>query len=133
MDEKKIVKLFLENGFQISANTLSLVKENPIEIINKLKKTKPRPFIVTKNHIEKIMGKSKQKKKTKIKIIKEFHILKKPVRVEDYTKHFLSRYEKIRNIISKNTILERLISINKITPKTENFSIIGLVREKKAI
>ncbi|RKY24063.1 MAG: hypothetical protein DRP62_04635 [Planctomycetota bacterium] len=130
MNEREIVKLFLENGFQISVSALSLVKEDPEGILHELKKLRPRPFIVTENHVKKIINEAGGKK-PQIKILKEFHLTKKPIKIEDYTKHFLSRYEKMRNILLKHTSLKRLISINKITPKTQDFSIIGLVREKK--
>jgi len=47
MEEKKIVKLFLQNGFQLSKSALTIIPPNPEEVIPELKKIKPRPFIVT--------------------------------------------------------------------------------------
>lgn len=48
MKEQEIIKLFLGHGFQITKETLPLVSENTKDIINKLEKLTPRPFIITK-------------------------------------------------------------------------------------
>ena len=97
MEEKKIVKLFLCNGFQLSKSALSIVQTNPEGIISELKKIKPRPFIVTDKHIKKIL-KASNFKPTKVKKIKEFTFNKNPLEVNDYVEHLLSRYKKIKSI-----------------------------------
>jgi len=125
MEQKETVKLFIENGFQISNNILEKVSKNPEKIIKKLKTLKPRPFIITEKYLEKIM----EEEETQIKIIKRFFFDEKEMRVGDYTKLFLLRYDKIKNILSKNKSLDKLISINRLDGMGE-FSIIGIVREK---
>jgi len=129
INEKEVIRLFLKNGFQISKKALPMVLTNPDAIIHTLKFMKPRPFIVTEKHIRKIF-KEPIKPKVEIKTIKIFKKKETPIRIEDYIKFFRSRYEKIRNILSKHMIHEKLISINKITNQTKNFSIIGIVRDK---
>ena len=42
MNEEEIVKLFLKNGFQVSKNALSLILENPEQILSELKKNETK-------------------------------------------------------------------------------------------
>ena len=60
MKEQEIIKMFLKHGFQITKDTLPLVSENTGNIINKLEKLKPRPFIITKKHIKLISSPKKE-------------------------------------------------------------------------
>jgi DNA polymerase II small subunit/DNA polymerase delta subunit B len=129
MNEEKVVKLFLRNGFQISKNALPLILENPEQILYELKKMKTRPFIISEQHIKNIQ-KPVKIRPAEIKIIKEYKQEKRPVSVKDYVDHFLSRYEELKKILSKKMEAERLISINKIATQTMMCSIIGIVREK---
>lgn len=129
MNEEEVVRLFLQNGFQISRNALPLVLENPEQILSELKKMKPRPFIISEQHLKNIQ-KTVKIKPVEIKRIKEYKQYKKPVSVKDYVNHFISRYEELKKIISKKMTDEKLTSINKIATQTTTFSIIGVVREK---
>jgi len=129
MGEEEVVRLFLKNGYQLSKAALPLVLSNPEQIISKLKKLKPRPFIITEKHVKKILKETK-KPIPKVEMFKECRQLKTPIKIDDYVKHFLTRYEKIKKFLSKRMNPEKLISINKITPQTITFSIIGIVREK---
>ena len=90
---------------------------------------KPRPFIISEQHIRSIQ-KPVKIKPAEIKLIKEYKQEKRPVSVKDYVDHFLSRYEELKKIISKKMGAEKLISINKIATQTMMFSVIGVVREK---
>ncbi|MHA1860580.1 MAG: hypothetical protein ACTSVF_05775 [Candidatus Asgardarchaeia archaeon] len=132
MDEKDLVMLFLKNGFQVSADALPMLKENPEFILEGLKKLKPRPFIVCKKHVRLVLDAEKKNSgaKRRVQVLKEFCFQKKAMRVDDYVNSMLSFYEAMRKIIMDRVTLERLISINKISEKTQRFSIIGLVREK---
>lgn len=131
MDEREVVRFFLDKGYQLAEGALSLVSSDPEQIISELGKLKPRPFIVTEDHVKKIFEKSEKPKEFEARIVKEFHPQKESIKVEDYVEHFASRYEKLKTILSQHASLEKLISINKITPDTREFSIIGLIREKK--
>jgi len=106
-----------------------LVVENPEQILSELKRMKPRPFIISEQHIRSIQ-KPVKIKPAEIKLIKEYKQEKRPVSVKDYVDHFLSRYEELKKIISKKMGAEKLISINKIATQTMMFSVIGVVREK---
>lgn len=128
-NEEEVIRLFLKNGYQISKTALPLVLPNPEEIISRLKKLKPRPFVITEKHIKEILE-EKKKPKSKIETLKEYMPLKTPIKIGDYVKHLHSRYVKIRTILSKRMDEEKLISINKITQQ-KNPSLIGIVREKE--
>lgn len=129
MNEEEVVKLFLRNGFQISKNALHLILEDPERILSELKKMKPRPFIISEQHIKNIQ-KPVKIKPAEIKIIKEYTFEKRPISVKDYVDHFLSRYEELKKIISRKMETEKLTSINKIATQTMMCAIIGIVREK---
>ncbi len=129
MNKEEIIRLFLKNGFQISKSALGLVPENSQMIISKLKKIKPRPFIVTEHHIKKFL-KDNPDKQINVKLIKEYSFSQTPVCVDDYVKGLSSRYEKIKSLLLKRMAPKKLVSINKINPRTTTFSLIGLVRKK---
>ncbi len=134
MEEKEVIKLFLDRGFQISKEALPLVIEDPEIILNGLNTLQPRPFIVTSNQVKKVFKELDLRKKEKpdIKLVSTFDFDKNPVSIEDYSKKFLSLFENIKSQLTANTELGKLISINKISPKTSEFSVIGMVREKRS-
>jgi DNA polymerase II small subunit/DNA polymerase delta subunit B len=129
MNEEEVVRLFLQNGFQISRNALPLVLENPEHVLYELKRMKPRPFIISEQHIKNIQ-KPVKIKSVETKLIKEYMQEKKQVCVKDYVDHFISRYEELKKIIEPKMGDEKLISINKIAIQSMLFSVIGVVREK---
>ncbi len=117
MNEKETVKKFLEHGFQITNDTIPLVSKNTDIIIKKLENLKPRPFIVTKKHVEPILSNNKKK------------IEHKPVKINDFIQYLQSKYEDFRKVILEKNKLENLLSINKISEQSDNFSLIVLVRK----
>jgi len=125
MDDKKIVKMFLDNGYQLSGDAIPLVRSNPTQILERLGELKTRPLIITGHHIKKITTKPK-----KFKILKEFVPEKEPIKIDDYTKHILLKYDKIRNMFLKRFKKKKLISIANISPRTSKFSIIAAVKKK---
>lgn len=118
MEQEKLIKLFIKNGFQLTKSAIPLIDE-PEKIIEKLKKMKPKPFFITAEHIKKIKL-SKEPKEKKIKI-----------KINEIVECIQSYYKKIsKNILKKNK-LENLLSINKINENSKKFSIIGMIRWKK--
>ncbi len=128
MDEREAVKLFLDNGFQISKDVLPLVISEPQFIINEINKLNPRPFIVTQDHIKKI--KNRTEERIDINDMRIYSYEKKELNINDFANSYAIKYEKLSKLIQKNNNLEKLVSINKITPKTTEFCIIGIVRDK---
>ena len=86
--EEEDIRLFLKSGYQISKTALPLVLSNTEEIISGVEKLKPRPFIITENHVKKILG-DRKKPRIKIEILKEYKPQKKPIKIEDYVKNLL--------------------------------------------
>lgn len=129
MNEKETVKLFLDNGFQLSQEVLPIVNKNPEKYLSLAHNLTPRPFIISRKHLEKAED-IKKTKKIKVDLIKEFSSQKEKLKTEDYTRCFSETYTKIKEILLNNTQLKKLISVNKITPKTTDFSVIVSVRRK---
>jgi len=151
MNKKDILVKLLEHGYQPHPDSLDLLIENSSkfkEIISELNLLKPRPFVLTQdillnlNTIKKLNGveniekikKSKLLKdikiKTKVEVLKRFEIKRRKKTINDFISYFTSRYNQIRKMLVGRLDLINLLSINKLTQRTNNFSIIGLVREK---
>jgi hypothetical protein len=129
MNEEETVKLFVKNGFQLSKNALRPATKDPKMIVSELKKIRPRPFIITEQHIKNVLTVSPNEA-TNEKKIKKHSAKKTSFRVDDYVKDLHSYYEKNKSLLLKKHSLKKLISVNKITPRTIIFSVIGLVRKK---
>ncbi len=129
MDEKQVIKLFLRNGFQLSKGALGLVSKEPEIILSRLKKITPRPFIITEQHIKNVL-KETPKKSAQKKVKKEHSSSEALVHVDDVVKKLHSRYEETKSLLLKQITPKKLVSINKITPRTIVFSVVGLIREK---
>lgn len=127
--EEEVIRLFLKNGYQLSKGALPLVLHNPHKILEDVSKLRPRPFIITEEHVKKIFTSSK-KPKPEIIVLKRYEILKKQIKIKDYIKNFQTRYEKIKNILTERMRGENIISINKIPPYVSTFSVIGIVRRR---
>jgi len=67
---------------------------------------------------------------SKVKIISSPQITPKKIEVQDFVKHFKSRYEQIRNILQERN-LENLTSIRRINEKKENKTVIVSILDKK--
>jgi DNA polymerase II small subunit/DNA polymerase delta subunit B len=128
MEKEDVIKIFLRHGYQLSNSALPLVMSSPEKIIKDLNKFEPRPFIITEHHIKKILE-EKTKQIYDVKLLKEFRPSLNKFTVDDVVAHFLSTYDKTKKIIFEHMPTEKLISINKITPKTQYFSIIAIVKE----
>ncbi|MEK6909077.1 MAG: metallophosphoesterase [Nanoarchaeota archaeon] len=55
----------------------------------------------------------------------------KKIEVSDFVGHFRARYKEIQNILLRRNNLDNLISINKISNTRQQFTIIGMVSEKR--
>jgi len=126
MTEEETIRLFIKNGYQLSKNALPLVLPNPEQIISELSKLKPRPLFVTEYHIKKL---SPNTVKINIQVLKEYKTVKKKLKIENYVNFLCDSYDKIKPILLKKMKKEKIISINKISSKTNTFSLIGITRE----
>ena len=55
----------------------------------------------------------------------------KKIEVSDFTGHFRARYQEIQKMLMHRPGMDKLISINKISSKRDNFTIIGIVSDKR--
>ncbi|MBU5689715.1 MAG: hypothetical protein QXM68_00655 [Candidatus Aenigmatarchaeota archaeon] len=127
MDEKEIVKTFLDMGVQLTKDSLALIKTNPEIVISEVKNMKVKPFFLTYDYVNSILNKHRDPKQ-RIKILKQWKIQQKTVKIDDYNFHLTKKYEKIRDIFISYGI--NAISINKINENTREFSAIGLIFSK---
>ena len=68
---------------------------------------------------------------TPVKILSSPIFAPKKLEVRDFVKNFRNRYNFLKGILQQRTELEGLISIDKIVGNNRNFSIIGIVTEKR--
>jgi len=126
MEKREIIKKFLAIGSQLDFASLEFFFKNQDKIDQFLQKTESKqlPKIITMNFLRSFL------KEPNIETLKTFSYKKRRVSVQDTVRYFTNTYEKLRNMIAGNPDLINLISINKITTQTKNFSLIGSVREK---
>jgi DNA polymerase II small subunit/DNA polymerase delta subunit B len=126
MERQEILKEFLSRGSQLDTKSLEFFYQNPSELDNFFEKTKSitLPSIISLEFVQSFSEKD---------IIK---INNKPaerlakISTDDFV-HFLNRrYELINSFFANRLELVNLISINKISPTSKNFSLIVMVKEK---
>jgi len=128
MDDREIVKTFLDMGIQITNEALPIIRNDPEFFVEEVKKLKIKPFFLTKSILEDILAKNR--KTASIQVSKEIILNKKALRVDDYANYYLRKYEMIKDIFTSSGI--SAISINKVTETTKNFFTIGIIREKSS-
>ena len=135
VERKEIILAFLKSGFQLHPKAIEFLSQHEDkvnELIKKLSSVKPKPLIVTLEMVKDLLEEKTRKEKTrgKVKIIRKFEVQKEKRSVDDVLNYLLDRYEKMKKILITRLDLVNLISINKLTSRTQKFSIIGIVREK---
>lgn len=126
MKKTEIIKIFREKGFLLEPKLLNFLSKNAEKIDFLLS-------LIDKKHIkQKILSLQLlevPEKEIEFKVLKEFK-KQKEFTTNNILKYIVSRYQKLREILSKRMELVKLTSINKISPRLKKFSIIGMVREK---
>ncbi|MFB0544224.1 MAG: hypothetical protein ACETVN_00795, partial [Asgard group archaeon] len=129
MKKQEIIDLFLKRGIQLDLGGLEELHrdQNAIKkILEKVGKTKTKPKTLTIEGIHSLLKKTT----TNIELLKTPICKKGKVTPRDYAEYISNRYEEIGKILVKKLSLLNLMSLGKITQKTRNFSIIGMVKEK---
>lgn len=126
MNKRDIIKKFLGNDFQLDFASLEFFYNNQDKMDQFLQKIKNKgaPYTISLNFIQSVL------KEPQIKILKTFKKQKRKISVQEISNYLNRKYEKLRKILLKNPSLKNLISINKISTQTKNFSLIGIVEEK---
>jgi len=118
MERSKILKEFVGFGYQLTNDALGMLSKNPLIAEQFLKSVdkKTVPATIDVAFINNFLNKDP--------------LGKESLTPSDYTNMFVRRLDIIKNIFSEKKDLTNLISINKISPRTNKFSIIGMVKEK---
>ncbi|OGI15838.1 hypothetical protein A3K63_00555 [Candidatus Micrarchaeota archaeon RBG_16_49_10] len=124
MEDKEIIDIFIKNGFQLSHEVLEIIKTNPEHFLVEFKKLKPRPFIITKRHLEEISRNVKPSL-----TVKKLNTNGENT-INQLNKSYITHYKKIKEKIIESYSPENLISINNIPEEKKPFSVICMVREK---
>jgi DNA polymerase II small subunit/DNA polymerase delta subunit B len=130
MERGKIIKTFLEKGFQLDSKSLNYFSESPEKLDAFFEKIQGMSVPSTIN----IDFVNSLTEANEIEVLKKFDYdtSGKTLVVESITKFFSNRYDSLKKYFSGRLELVNLISINKITPKTKKFSLIVMVKEKNA-
>lgn len=126
MDRREIIKKFLASGCQLDFASLEFFFKNQDKIDQFFQKreNKQLPKIITLNFLQSFL------KEPNIEILKTFSCEKRRISIQDAVRYFAANYEKLKSMLIGSQDLINLISINKISNQTKNFSLIGMVREK---
>lgn len=126
MDDREVVRLFLDNGLQINSMILDEIKKtgaDPKTLINYLKGKNPGSPIIAPGDITGWLGSNPNNNAV---------TRKSSYSVNDFANSLMSRYNTIRDILADKSGLPNLMSINRMSDKIPNFSLICMVREKNA-
>ena len=76
-------------------------------------------------------GENKEISRQRYQVFYSTHDNKKKIEVKDFVGHFRSRYRTLQGILMQRQGLTNLTSMNKISSDRKNFSLIGIVSEKR--
>ena len=130
MKRDEIIKKFSKIGFLLHPNLLNFLVENPDKIdkvIEIVEKMKPKRKVLSLDLLKSKFLKD-EKKKVRFKILKRIEKREK-ISTSDLLKILSMRYKKIQKFLLARMELTNLLSINKISPRSKKFSIIGIIRE----
>jgi DNA polymerase II small subunit len=121
MNKSEIIKKFLEKGYQLDPSALDLLMEKDYvdELLPRL--TEIKSPVITAEHIRSLVAEP-------LKVLK---LMKpKPVKctVDDVAKVLNTRYQQLKRMLETKELVD-LVSINKVTPQSREFSVIGMVSE----
>jgi DNA polymerase II small subunit/DNA polymerase delta subunit B len=126
MGESEIIKRFLNIGLQLDRKTLDYFKNNKKNIgifIERFGKLEKKPKTITLETIQELLRDQPFNVKTE-NMLSE----RKMVSISGLVNSMVDRYNLLKEILKEKKELKNLISINKISPNTKEFSIICMVR-----
>jgi len=124
MEKDEIVRIFLEKGSQLDKDSLDYFFQNQEAIETFLHKTDLKMPTITKEIIEGII------KKPPVEILKQKQKEKTNYKVTDVSDYISKRYEKLHSLIIPKLENQSLVSINKIHPNLQKFSLVVVVNTK---
>lgn len=124
MEKDEIVRIFLEKGSQLDKDSLDYFFQNQEAIETFLNKTDLKMPTITKEIIEGII------KKPSVEILKQKQKERTNYKVTDVSDYISKRYEKLHSLIIPKLENQSLVSINKIHPNLQKFSLVVVVNTK---
>lgn len=120
MDKTTILKMILSRGAQVDQGSLDFLVDNPniVETVLKLDE-KELPTVITLEFLKPLMPIGERVLDTNQKFS-----------ISQLSQVLNYRYEFLRKLLENKEELTNLISINKISEKLKEFSVIGMVSEK---
>ncbi|MBT96614.1 MAG: metallophosphoesterase [Candidatus Pacearchaeota archaeon] len=123
-NQKKLENLKIKLGLSIEISRKSHEVSTDLSKFSKFEEEKKSDKINFKN-------KQINSNLSNVRIIHSNPILNKKLEVKDFVNYFRSRFSEMKNILQERSELKNLISINKILGSRQNFSIIGLISDKR--
>lgn len=126
MGEENIIKRFLNIGLQLDRKTLDYFENNKEDVdifIKRFDELEKKPKTITIGTIQELIRDRPLNVKNK-SLISE----RKDVSISGLVNSMVDRYNLLKKILEGKKELKNLISINKISPNTREFSIICMVR-----
>jgi len=131
MERPGIVSFFLKRGYQLDGASLEFFTQNQDKINGVLEKiAASNQKTITIQLITNLLTPTHTATTEEIIITKTPSAQPAKKSVDNIGSIFRNRYEIIARTIADKSDMANLISINKITPKSTDFSIIGMVKEK---
>ncbi len=128
MNAQEVINKFISKGFQLNSDSLKFFTENPEKIddfITELENLPQKPTTITKENVTKFL----ETTESEIKIIEEFPRQNKVLTTNEVAQIYQNQFDRIKKILSNRIDLPNSISINKISDKLKEFSIIARVSQ----
>ena len=111
-------------------NSSGDVKPQLVNILVKLGlQVEVKPVI--SEEMKDLMNSSKESVRQDYKIYYANTTCDKKITVQDFVGHFRARYRELQSILMRRSGMENLISINKLSGTRQQFTLIGMVSEKR--
>lgn len=116
MDKPTILRMFLSHGTQVDKDALELLvaNQNVLERALNIEKNK-LPSVITSEFL---------------KTLSQTALPDEKISINQLSQVLNHRYEFLRNILADKTELTNLVSINKVSERSKQFSVIGVVVSK---
>jgi len=131
MDKLKIVRLFLENGIQLTPQALELVYQNQDKINNIISYVKEKGlWIINEKNLEEFLKEKSCEVLSNIEIIYPEEV--QEFSIEDLKKMLKERFDFLSKILIENNRFSNITSLSKVKKlkKGEETIVIGMVRDK---
>jgi DNA polymerase II small subunit len=140
MEKRDVLKKSVENGFFLDRGMLEFfcgLKEKEFNgIIEKLKGFNINEKILTKEVFDKYKSRigvflDSEERKDYVNILNNIGMNSGKIEASDFVSYFRSRFDKMRDFLVKKDDIQNLTSIRRIGRENGNFSLVGMVYDKR--